>query len=167
MSGPLLQVRGLVKRFGVDQGWLKPRRSLTAVDGIDLDVAKGEIFGLVGESGSGKTTAGRSILRLYEPDAGSIQFDGLDVRALPNRELRRLRRRMQIVFQDPGAALNARMRVRALVGEPLEVHGMASGEELRHRVETLLERCGLWRAAASMNWFGRIIRSLLRWSANN
>ncbi|MFN7965955.1 MAG: ABC transporter ATP-binding protein [Acidobacteriota bacterium] len=142
-SPSLLQVRGLVKRFAVDQGWLEPRRTLTAVDGIDLDVAKSEIFGLVGESGSGKTTAGRSILRLYEPDAGTIQFDGLDVRALPNREMRRLRRRMQVVFQDPGAALNPRMRVRSLVGEPLEVHGLAKGAALRDRVAELLSDVGL------------------------
>jgi ABC-type oligopeptide transport system ATPase subunit len=91
---------------------------------------------------------GRTILRLIEPTGGRILFEGSDVRAMGAEQLRLLRRRMQIIFQDPGSSLNPRMRVGRIVGEPLEVHGIASGDELRERVERLLERCGLWKAAA-------------------
>jgi peptide/nickel transport system ATP-binding protein len=148
IGSPLLEVRGLVKRFGGQPhliGGSGPE--IRAVDGVDLDVGRGEIVGLVGESGSGKTTLGRTILRLTEPDEGSIRFDGLDVRALGGRELRQLRRRMQIVFQDPGAALNPRMRVKSLVGEPLVIHHVARGRELDERVAALLAEVGLERDA--------------------
>lgn len=140
---PLLEVRGLRKAFAASTGLFGRGPLVRAVDGVDLDLAAGEVLGLVGESGSGKTTLGRAILRLVEPDDGAIRFDGVDVRALRGRELRRLRRRMQIVFQDPTSALNPRLRVRALVGEPLLVHGLARGRALRDRVAELLEEVGL------------------------
>ncbi|HHN75541.1 MAG TPA: ABC transporter ATP-binding protein [Acidobacteria bacterium] len=147
MSAPLLEVRGLVKTYTAQAGLWGRRRALRAVDGVDLSVGAGEIVGLVGESGSGKTTLGRSILRLIEPTAGEIHFDGIDVRALGAGQLRRFRRRMQLVFQDPGAALNPRMKVRTLVGEPLVIHGIAHGRRLEEKVAALLEEVGLGAAA--------------------
>ncbi len=148
MTAPLVEVRGLVKRYGGRSGpFGGGGPSVLAVDGVDLSVGRGEIVGLVGESGSGKTTLGRAILRLTEVNEGSIRFDGIDVRGLRSGELRRLRRRMQIVFQDPAAALNPRMRVRSLVGEPLVVHRIARGRELDARVEELLAEVGLERDA--------------------
>jgi oligopeptide/dipeptide ABC transporter ATP-binding protein len=139
----LLDVRGLAKSFPAGTGAWSAGALVRAVDGVDLTVGRGEIVGLVGESGSGKTTLGRAILRLCEPTAGAVRFDGLDVLALRAREMRRLRRRMQIVFQDPGAALNPRMKVRSLVGEPLSIHGLARGRALTERVAQLLEEVGL------------------------
>jgi ABC-type oligopeptide transport system ATPase subunit len=115
---------------------------------VSFHLRKGETLGLVGESGCGKTTVGRTILRLLEPTGGSVLFDGRDVLAMPSADMRQARRRMQIIFQDPGGSLNPRMRVGRLVGEPLEVHGLAKGDELREQVGRLLERCGLWRGAA-------------------
>ncbi|MDQ7006594.1 MAG: ABC transporter ATP-binding protein [Acidobacteriota bacterium] len=147
MSAPLLEVRGLVKAYPVRSGLWGRRRALRAVDGVDLVVRQGEIVGLVGESGSGKTTLGRSILRLIEPTEGRIHFDGIDLRALGAGQLRRFRRRMQLVFQDPGAALNPRMKVRTLVGEPLVIHGIAHGRRLEAKVAALLEEVGLGAAA--------------------
>ncbi len=148
MSAPLLDVRGLVKSYATGEGLFSRGPAVRAVDGVDLTVGKGEIVGLVGESGSGKTTLGRAILRLVEPDAGQVTFDGIDVRALKARPMRQLRRRMQIVFQDPAAALNPRMKVKTLVGEPLKIHGVASGAALDARVGELLEEVGLDRDAA-------------------
>jgi oligopeptide transport system ATP-binding protein len=148
-SQPLLEVRGLQTWFPVRRGLLqRVTGHVKAVDGVDFALGKGETLGLVGESGCGKTTVGRTILRLIEPTGGEVFFEGRDVRRMGGEELRLLRRRMQIIFQDPGGSLNPRMRVGRIVGEPLEVHGIARGEELRERVERLLERCGLWKAAA-------------------
>ena len=148
-STPLLEVRGLQTWFPIRRGLLQRITGhVKAVDGVDFVLGKGETLGLVGESGCGKTTVGRSILRLIEPTGGEVRFEGRDVRRMGAEELRLLRRRMQIIFQDPGGSLNPRMRVGRIVGEPLEVHGIARGDALRDMVEKLLERCGLWKAAA-------------------
>lgn len=144
MSEPLLRVRDLRKWYPLRAGLFGRARSFVrAVDGVSFDVAAGETFALVGESGCGKTTVGRAILRLVEPSAGRVLFDGRDVLALRGAALRRLRRDMQIVFQDPYASLNPRMTVGAIVGEALEVHGIARGSELEDRVATVLRRVGL------------------------
>ena len=144
-DGPLLEVEGLVKHFPLRAGALGGREAgrVRAVDGIGLRIGAGEALGLVGESGSGKTTACRAILRLVEPDAGSIRFDGVELTALPQRRLRALRAQMQMVFQDPWSSLNPRHRVGRIVAAPLRVHGVASGRELRRRVDELLETVGL------------------------
>jgi peptide/nickel transport system ATP-binding protein len=147
MSGaPLLEVRDLVKHFPGERSWLglgKPRRVVRAVDGVSFSVAAGQTLGLVGESGCGKSTAGRTILRLLEPTAGKVLFDGSDVFALGPAELRALRRRMQIVFQDPYSSLNPRMTVRQTLGEPLLIHHLAEGAAAVSRVNALLEEVGL------------------------
>jgi oligopeptide transport system ATP-binding protein len=145
VSEPLLEVRGLVKHYPVRSGVLIDRQvgSVRAVDGVDLEVAPGETLGLVGESGCGKSTLCRAVLRLIEPSAGSIRFEGRELAGLSQRELRPLRRQMQMVFQDPYASLNPRKRVGEIVGTPLALHGLASGEELRRKVRELLDRVGL------------------------
>ena len=146
---PLLEVTDLVKHYPVRGGVLRRQvGTVHAVDGVSFDLGVGETLGLVGESGCGKTTVGRTILRLLEATSGEVHFEGKPVFKQSATEMRALRREMQIIFQDPGGSLNPRMRVGRLVGEPLVVHGMASGDELRHRVEQLLERCGLWKQAA-------------------
>ncbi|MBU3729604.1 MAG: ABC transporter ATP-binding protein [Phycisphaerales bacterium] len=146
---PLLDVRDLKVHFPVRRGILQRIVDhKRAVDGVSFHIAKGETLGLVGESGCGKTTVGRAILRLVPATGGEVNFDGRDVFRLAGTSLRRMRREMQIIFQDPGGSLNPRMRVSRIVGEPMEVHGIARGDELRHRVERLLERCGLWAGAA-------------------
>jgi ABC-type oligopeptide transport system ATPase subunit len=149
LERPLLEVVDLKMHFPVRRGLLQRKvGTVKAVDGVSFHLRKGETLGLVGESGCGKTTVGRTILRLLEPTGGSVLFDGRDVLAMPSADMRQARRRMQIIFQDPGGSLNPRMRVGRLVGEPLEVHGLAKGDELREEVGRLLERCGLWRGAA-------------------
>ena len=139
-----LTVRNLVKHFPVTHGLFRRHSgTVKAVDGISFDVAPGETLGLVGESGCGKTTAGRSILRLIEPTSGEIRFDGQDVRALSGDALRALRRRMQIVFQDPYSSLNPRMTVGAIVREGLTIHRIAEGAAATARVQQLLQEVGL------------------------
>jgi len=148
-AATLLDVSDLRTYFPIKKGLLQ--RTVghhKAVDGVSFTIARGETLGLVGESGCGKTTVGRTLLGLQPATGGRVTFGGQDVLSARGDALRSLRRRMQIIFQDPGGSLNPRMRVGRVVGEPLEVHGIAQGEELRERVESLLERCGLWRAAA-------------------
>ncbi len=148
-DAPILDVRDLQVHFPVRKGILqRVVGHHKAVDGVSFRIGRGETLGLVGESGCGKTTVGRTVLALQKATGGRVTFEGKDVYAQDAASLRRMRRDMQIIFQDPGGSLNPRMRVGRIVGEPLEVHGVAQGEELRERVEELLVTCGLWRAAA-------------------
>lgn len=133
----LLKVSGLSKTFATRNGTVK------AVDSVSFDVPRGSIVGLVGESGSGKTTIGRSLLRLVEPSAGSAVFEGTDLLALSERELRPWRRRVQMVFQDPYSSLNPRLRVEQILGEALETHGLARGAARKARIDQLLTLVGL------------------------
>jgi oligopeptide transport system ATP-binding protein len=135
----LVQVRDLVKHFPVEGS----DDVVRAVDGVSFEIFRGETLGLVGESGCGKSTVGRCLLRLIEPTSGEITFEGRDVTALGKHELRELRREMQIVFQDPYASLNPRMKVGSIVGEPLVIHKIGTKRERRERVAQLLERVGL------------------------
>jgi oligopeptide transport system ATP-binding protein len=123
--------------FSRVSGWVR------AVDGVSFAIGRGEILGLVGESGSGKTTVGRALLRLIEPSAGRVRFDGVDLTALPPAELRKLRRRMQIIFQDPFASLNPRLRVGRIVGEAFDIHDLHRGDARAEAVASLLRRVGL------------------------
>ncbi len=143
-TAPLVEIRHLKKYFAVRSGVLSRTSAwVKAVDDVSLEIHTGEIFALVGESGCGKTTAGRTILRLLEPTAGEVIFDGESLFELSPRELRTLRRRMQIVFQDPYGSLNPRMTVGSIVGEPLQVHRLARGADLDERTAQLLTRVGL------------------------
>lgn len=143
-QGPLLETRQLTKYFYSSGGLLKGRkRAVRAVDGIDLAIREGETFGLVGESGCGKSTLGRTILRLIEPTGGSVLYRGQPIEALGREELRLLKRKMQIVFQDPYACLNPRMTVLDLVKAPLDVFGIGTGEERVAKVVDMLEYVGL------------------------
>jgi oligopeptide/dipeptide ABC transporter ATP-binding protein len=143
VTEPLLVVDGLVKEYASTGGLFARRTPLRALDGISFSIARGEAVGLVGESGSGKTTLGRCILRLTDSTSGKVQFDGIDLGSLDQRPLRSLRRRMQIVFQDPYGSLNPRMTVGAAVREPLEVHGIARGADARAKVKDLFGEVGL------------------------
>ena len=154
MIAPLLSAEGLEKRFSIHRGVFdvafgSSEQYLPALRGVGFRILPGETLGLVGESGSGKTTAGRVVARLLEPDAGRVEFDGTDWLALRGAELRRRRRDVQIVFQDPQSSLNPRMRVGDQVGEPLRVQGLARGQALRARVAELLGEVGLPPALAS------------------
>jgi ABC-type oligopeptide transport system ATPase subunit len=139
----LLSVRGLKTYFQLGQGWAGKRDVVRAVDGVDFDLRRGEVLGLVGESGSGKTTLGRSVARLVEPTAGGIRFDGSDFRQLSGKELRRTRRRLQIVFQDPYASLSPRMQIGQIVAEPLKLHRLVPPSQTKERVLELLGRVGI------------------------
>ncbi|XXF80615.1 dipeptide ABC transporter ATP-binding protein [Myxococcaceae bacterium GXIMD 01537] len=148
MSEPLLQVRDLKTHFPVRGGLLgRLRGTVRAVDGVGFEVQRGETLGLVGESGCGKSTLGRSVLRLVEPTAGSIRFEGEELTGLSQAQLRPLRRRMQLIFQDPYASLNPRLTVRELIGEPFAIHGLARGREREEKVLALLDLMGLPRDA--------------------
>lgn len=145
MPEPLLQIRNLTKRFDT------PRGAVHAVNGVSFDIPRGSITGLVGESGSGKTTLGRSLLRLVEPTEGQTLFEGQDLNQLDANEMRAIRRRMQIIFQDPVSSLNPRLRVSAIIAEGLVAHKIGTRKERRDRVAALLEEVGL--QADHMNRF--------------
>jgi oligopeptide transport system ATP-binding protein len=149
MSGTeaLLEVTDLVKHFPIKRGLLFDRAvdQVRAVDGVSFSVGKGETLGLVGESGSGKSTLSRTLLQLLEPSSGSVRFEGREIAGLSRRQMRPLRREMQMIFQDPYASLNPRKRVGQIVGDPLKLQGVAKakGGTLRREVQELLERVGL------------------------
>jgi len=141
----LVEVRDLRMWFPITRGIIIQRRvgDIKAVDGISFFIKRGETLGLVGESGCGKSTTGRAILQLYRPTGGEVIFDGVNLCELKGEKLRRMRRRMQMIFQDPYASLNPRMTVGNIIGEPLEVHNIMSGKERRERVQELLRIVGL------------------------
>jgi oligopeptide transport system ATP-binding protein len=136
----LISVSDLKKHFPITQGIVIQRQigAVKAVDGVSFVIHRGETLGLVGESGCGKTTAGRTILHLYRPTAGKVTFDGTDLTSLKAEELRKMRRRMQMIFQDPFSSLNPRMTIARIIGEPLRVHTSASSKERHERIRELL-----------------------------
>ncbi|MGI8404027.1 MAG: ABC transporter ATP-binding protein, partial [Thermomicrobiales bacterium] len=142
---PLLDVRNLVMHFPLTQGIIFQRKvgAVQAVDGISLAVKKGETLGLVGESGCGKSTTGRAILQLYKPTSGEVNFNGKDLTKLDSGEMRKMRRHLQMVFQDPYASLNPRMTVGNIVSEPMQIHKLVPKNERTQRVQELLQTVGL------------------------
>jgi peptide/nickel transport system ATP-binding protein len=148
MNDNLVEIHGLKKWFPVQTSFVETllaRRIdyVHAVDGISFDIKRGEVFGLAGESGSGKTTTGRLIVRLVEPTEGQILFEGTDIATLPAEEMRKLRWRMQVIFQDPTASLNPRMKTGDAIGHGLEIHGVAKGRTKRKMVVGMMEKVGL------------------------
>jgi oligopeptide transport system ATP-binding protein len=141
----LLRVEHLVKHFPIRRGVIfqKQTGAVHAVDDVSFEIRDGETLGLVGESGCGKSTTGRTILQLYRPTSGQVYFQGIDLAALKGKELRKMRRNMQMIFQDPYASLNPRMTVGEIVGEPLLIHHLGQGKEIQERAEELLELVGL------------------------
>ena len=148
---PLLEVSSLTVRYPTARNLLgQPTAHINACDSVSLRLNQGETLGIVGESGSGKTTLGRAVLRLIEPDAGSVKFEGTDILTTSQGALRPLRRRMQIIFQDPAACLNPRMRIADIVAEPLRIHNAVKTKAEAHKIATdLLQRCGMPADAAA------------------
>jgi peptide/nickel transport system ATP-binding protein len=142
---PILEVEHLVKHFPIKSGLLFDREvaSVKAVDDVSLTLHEGETLGLVGESGCGKSTLCRTIIQLLEPTAGSVKYGGKELVGLSRKNLRPVRREIQMIFQDPYASLNPRKRVGQIIGDPLELHGLASGTQLRREVQQLMDRVGL------------------------
>ncbi len=147
---PLLSVRDLEMHFPVKGGvFLRSVATLKAVDGVSFDLEEGKTLGLIGESGCGKTTLGKSVVRLYQPTRGSIQFTGRDITTSSNRELRPLRRNLQMIFQDPAESLNSRHTVGAILEEPLAIHRMGTSATRKKKVEDLLDKVGLPKSAVT------------------
>ncbi|GAB6099252.1 dipeptide ABC transporter ATP-binding protein [Halanaerocella petrolearia] len=144
MADSILKIKGLKKHFPIKGGLFnKQINSVKAVDGLDFEVKRGETLGLVGESGCGKSTTGKVLLNLLSATEGEVVFEGHNIYDLGKREMRSLRREMQMIFQDPYASLNPRMTVGEIIGEPLEIHGLAAGQEKERRVRELLTKVGL------------------------
>ncbi|MFC8686840.1 ABC transporter ATP-binding protein [Brevibacillus porteri] len=143
MRQPLLEVKSLTKHFRSKQGFFSKEKVVRAVDGVNLTVYPGETVSIVGESGCGKSTTGRCILRLIEPTDGEVFFEGQDIRKLNESELRRARRNMQLVFQDPFASLNPRKTIGQLLEDPLIIHGIGNSAERRKQVEEMIQIVGL------------------------
>ncbi|MDF2682627.1 MAG: dipeptide/oligopeptide/nickel transporter ATP-binding protein [Brevibacillus sp.] len=140
---PLLEIKQLKKYYDIKKGWFQPAQQVRAVDDVTFTVYKGETFGLVGESGCGKSTTGRAILKLQELTSGEIRFAGRDISKLPYEEMRKLRRKMQMVFQDPYASLNPKKTILQILTEPLRVHGLFTPEERVQKAIEILEIVGL------------------------
>ena len=148
MKEKILSIQGLKKYFPVQRTFIenlvkREAQYIRAVDDVTFDIDRGEVFGLAGESGSGKTTIGRLVLRLTEPTAGKILFNGTDLTSLQGEEFRRFRRKMQVIFQDPYASLNPRMKIGEAIGHPLEIHNIAKNREEKDKVLAMMERVGL------------------------
>lgn len=143
-SNIILKADHLKKYFLIKKGWFNQRdKVVKAVDDVSLHIYKGEIFSLVGESGSGKSTLGRTLLRLHKPTDGSITFEGNEIHDLPNREMKKIRSDMQIIYQDPFSSLNPRMKIEDIIGEPLDINKVAKGKEREKRIIELMELVGL------------------------